>query len=485
MRIGHVTAGMPLALELAAAMVREQSCSTLATALETGQLRLSSRLRDLPERHRTIATVFDHSWDLLATGEQQVLAALSVFRGGFEVEAAQEVAYATPAILAGLLDKSWLYCHPGGRYDIHELVRQYASQQLFVCGKFDTVQKGYTQYFLRFTDKVKSGIESTHPVKWMTQVEQELDNLRAVLKWLTQHTPEDGLRMLLDLFTYWRSGGYFQEGYDWFIVALAHAQGVSPARCASAYTEAGHMAICLNKIEEAEALFTQSRLLYQQLDATDLSVAKGLALTLNRQSLGPLFRGNYPQVVHLGHQSLALAQQIGDQWRASSALFIVAEALYLQGLFAEAKSSYEESLILSKALGNLRSNGLRLIRLGQISCAQGELAQSTHLVKKGLMIATESHDLVGIGMALIGLAGIAASKREYQRATMLLAAKEEMTTINPIVRYWPMDRIENERTLAILHAQLDDATFAAAWAEGIAMTLEDAVAYALADPTSA
>ena len=88
-------------------------------------------------------------------------------------------------------------------------------------------------------------------------------------------------------------------------------------------------------------------------------------------------------------------------------------------------------------------------------------------------------------MALIGLAGIAASKREYQRATMLLAAKEEMTTINPIVRYWPMDRIENERTLAILHAQLDDATFAAAWAEGIAMTLEDAVAYALADPTSA
>jgi tetratricopeptide (TPR) repeat protein len=415
--------------------------------------------------------------------EQQVLAALSVFRGGFEVEAAQAVASATPAILAGLIDKSWLRSHPSGRYDVHELVRQYASQQLVLCSKFDTVQKNYAQYFLRFTDEAKSGIDGTQQTKWVPQVEQEIHNLRSVLKWLTLHTPEDGLRMILDLFMFWRSSGHFQEGYDWLTVALAHSEAVSPFTRASASIEAGFIAIGMNKINEAEQLFAQGLLLYQQLDATDPRVAKGVAHALNRQSLGPLFRGDYQQAIHLCRQSLALAQQVGDQWRVSSSLYFIGEALYHQGLFEQAKSSYEGSLSLCEAFGNLRSNGCRLVRLGHVACAQGDFVQANMLFKQGLMICSECHDRVGIGMALIGLASTAALRGAYHRAAVLTAAKEESARTNPVVRFWPLERMENERTLAILHAHLDDATFATAWAAGCAMSLEQTVAYALADPT--
>ena len=483
-RICAMTEGMPLALELAAAMTRTQPLVMLAGALSEGQAQLSSRLRDLPERHRTMTAVFDHSWQLLTPEEQQVLAALSVFRGGFVMEAAAQVANANPPILLALMDKSWLRCSPSGRYDIHELARQFANEQLISCGNFDKVQYVYTQYFLRFAHAAKLGLEDTKPNGWMLQVEQELDNLRAVLNWLTLYTPEDALRMISALFIFWRSSGHVQEGYDWFSVALAHSESVSPSVRAYACIEAGFLAICKNEIAEAEELFAKSLALYQQLDATNLDVAKGMAYALNRQSLGPLFRGDYQQAIHLCRQSLAVAQPIGELYRASQSLYFIGEALYLQGLFDQSQNAYEESQILQDASGNFSSEGMRFIRLGHVVCAQGNLAQADTLFKKGLIIVAKRHDQVGVGMALIGLARMAAIHGDYQRATILTAAKEEMLTVNPIVRFWPMDRIENERTLTILHAHMDDETFAAAWAEGLTMSVEQAIAYALADPTS-
>ncbi|MEZ4731002.1 MAG: BTAD domain-containing putative transcriptional regulator [Caldilineaceae bacterium] len=154
-----MTEGMPLALELAAAMTRTQPLVTLVRTLAEGQPQLSSRLRDLPERHRTMTAVFDHSWQLLAAEEQQVLAALSVFRGGFAMTAAEQVANANGAILMALIDKSWLRCSPNGRYEIHELARQYASQHLFAFNEFDAVQKRYTDYFLQLSEVAQSAME--------------------------------------------------------------------------------------------------------------------------------------------------------------------------------------------------------------------------------------------------------------------------------------------------------------------------------------
>ncbi|HMN28728.1 MAG TPA: BTAD domain-containing putative transcriptional regulator [Caldilineaceae bacterium] len=484
-RICRISEGMPLALELAAAAVREQSCLALAALLEQGQAHLAARLRDLPERHRTMAAVFEHSWRLLSVTEQQVLAALSVLRGGFEVKAAQAVAGATSAILAMLIDKSWLRCSPNGRYDIHELVRQYASEQLLVSGEFDKVQKRYTQYFLQFAATAESGLVGTQQITWMVRIEQEIDNVRSILQWLTMHKPEDALYMMLNLFWFFQSSGHLQEGYNWFTTALVSPASISALVYANSYNAAGFLAVCLNEIDEAEELFAQSFTLYQQLEPSDRLVAEGLALVLNRRSLVPLFRGDYVQTLDLCQQSLDVARTIGSQWQASLALFYAGEALYHQGLFAQSKSTYEESLLLCDAVGNRRSSGRRVVRLGHVACAQGDLVQAIMLFKKGLTVAAECQDRPGIGFAFVGLARTAAISGDYQRAALLLAAKEEMATISPVARFWPMDRMENERTLETLHTHLDDAAFATAWAEGAAMSIGEAVAYALAHSTSA
>ena len=480
-RICRISEGMPLALELAAAAVREQSCVALAAMLEQGQARLVARLRDLPERHRTMEAVFEHSWHLLSSVEQQVLAALSVFRGGFEVEAALAVASATSAILTTLVDKSWLRRNPNGRHDFHELVRQYTGKQLVVSGMFDVVQKNYTAYFLRLSDAAQAGMDGRQQSAWMTRIEHDIDNLRAVLHWFSLYDPGNGLDMTDNLFRLWQSRSYLQEGQKWYMVMLAHVESVSTALCAEAYDSAGHLAIMMNQIEEAAELLAQSFTLYQQLDTSDRHLAEGLASLSNHQAVVSLYRGDYQQAVQFCRQGLAFAQRSGSQPRTSAALFFAGEAFYLQGLFDEARHSFEEGRIIDDAGDNLRASGHSRVRLGHVACAQGDLMLAGALFIKGLRIANECHDLTGISMALIGLARTAALLGAYKQASVLTAAKEEVLAFNPIMRYWPMDRMENERTLTLLHTHLDEATFATAWSEGAAMSVEQAVAYALSD----
>ena len=477
--ICRTSEGMPLALELAAATLRQQSCVVLAAALKEGAATLAANLRDLPQRHRSIRAVFEHSWRLLSAAEQETFCAISVFRGGFLAEAAQEVAHSTPLLLAALIDKSLLRRSEAGRYDMHELVRQFAHEQLVASGAFPTAHAAYTQYFQILSEAAKSGLEGAKPSVWIARMEQEIDNLRAVLHWLIAHRPDEGLEMTLNLFWLWQSTKYIQEGCDWFASALVHA-GSSTLR-AQAYTQAGFLAICTNRIAEAEDLLARSFALYQTLDTSDPQAAEGLASVLNRQSLIPLFQGDYAETLRLTDQALALARQSGSKRQAGSALFFGAEALYHQGFFVEAQRRSEEDSRLKKAMGDLRSGGRTLMRLGHIACALGDLTEAITFFHEALQAAFDSRDQAGVCFALIGLARTAAAQGDYQRATALLAAKEEIAVFNPIARFWPLERKENEKVLALIHAHLDDAAFAAAWTAGCALSLEQAVAYALAD----
>ncbi len=482
-RICQLVEGMPLALELAAALVREQSCATIVATLEQGRLPAATPLHDRPDRHHSIEAVFAQSWRLLTLAEARVLRALSVFHGGFLIKSAQTVASATPAILAALVDKSLLRRNRAGRYDLHELVRQYANEQLELYSELEEMRARYTQYFLQLAKAAKVGLEGSQQIEWMARMEQEIDNLRAVLQWLTLYEPEAALHILLDLFWFWQTRGYIQEGCDWLAATLAHPTPISPYLRACACDVAGFLAICMNKIEEAEQRFAESLALYQKLDASDPQVGEGIAQVLARLSLGPLFRGDYEQAMMLSLQSLEMAQKIGSKWNASSALFYAGEAFYLQGLFTQAKSSYEESLVLSQAVGNLRSSGRRISRLGYVAYAQHELEQAIALFKQALIVGAEYWDRPGIGFALLGLAKTANAVGRHQRATFLVAATEATFATNPVVQFWPLIRKEHDLILATLHDHLDDATFAAAWAAGCALSLEQATAYALADET--
>ena len=129
-QICQLVAGLPLGIELAAAWVATLSCQEIAREIQRTMDFLASTARDMPDRHRSIRAAFEHSWVLLAPEEQRVLRNVAVFRGGFGREAAEYVAGATLPLLSALVSKSLLRRAPAGRYDLHDLVRQYALDQL-------------------------------------------------------------------------------------------------------------------------------------------------------------------------------------------------------------------------------------------------------------------------------------------------------------------------------------------------------------------
>lgn len=172
-RICHLVEGLPLALELAAAWVRQLTCAEIADEIERG-LRLLSGVRPGVERAGLYA-VFDRSWRQLSSEEQRLLAGLSVFRGGFDRDAAGEVAGASLTLLAGLVDKSLLRRGPDGRYAIHTLFRQYAAEQLADRGETESLQTSHLAYFVSLVERAERQRAR------LSRLSADQDNIRAAL----------------------------------------------------------------------------------------------------------------------------------------------------------------------------------------------------------------------------------------------------------------------------------------------------------------
>lgn len=486
LRIGRITEGMPLALELAAAALRSHSCTFVASTLESGQQLLSTQLRDLPERQRSMQTVFAHSMRLLAADEYQAFCALSLFRGGFTAHAAEEVASAPPQLVASLVDKSLLrvsHSHDHTpRYDMHELMRQFAERELEASGAATRVRERYHAYFTALARAASIGLVGAQPGPWVARLEPEIDNLRMVLQGLKHEAPADALRMAFDLYWFWHSRSYLQEGLDWFSSLSSLNPPVSSSLQADVYRATSFFALCLNRVEEAMAWISKSLTLYRTLDMTDRETAEGYVYALTRLSFTFLFRAEYDQALAVSHEARKLAQEMGSKRFTAMALFGAGEAYVMQERYDQAQQSYEESMPLIRASGDIRAIGHRLGRLANISAAQGNLEQARLLCRQALTTCTECQDHVGLTMALLVAVRLANLDGDFQRAALLLGATEIILDANPIVRTWPQDRRSYHASIALLRAQLDAGVFEQQWARGRALSLEQTVTLALSDP---
>ena len=193
-RICRLVDGLPLALELAAAWVRAVPCQTIADEIEHSIDILTSHQHDIPQRHRSIRAVFDHSWHLLSNEEQQVFCKLAVFRGGFTVDAAVQVAGASLSLLASLVDRSLLRFGETGRYDLHELVRQYAEERL----ETDTLREAHSQYYADFIHHRVEDLRGRRQVAAMSEVGNDFENIRTAWRWAVDHQQLDIIDQMID-----------------------------------------------------------------------------------------------------------------------------------------------------------------------------------------------------------------------------------------------------------------------------------------------
>jgi predicted ATPase/DNA-binding CsgD family transcriptional regulator len=176
-RICQLVGGMPLAIELSASWLKTLSCQEIIKEIKSGIDFLSTRTRNIPERHRSIRAVFDHSWSLLSSDEQAVFPHLSVFRGGFTRDAAQKVAGADLMILSGLVEKSMVRRDSIGRYDVHELLRQYAEEKLEAVGETETIVLAYLSYFADFMREHAIDIKGRQQLDGLNEIEDDWDNI--------------------------------------------------------------------------------------------------------------------------------------------------------------------------------------------------------------------------------------------------------------------------------------------------------------------
>ena len=197
-RICQLVEGIPLALELAAGWVRTLPCTAIAVEIERHLDFLSTEVQDIPERHRSMRAVFSHSWRLLFEEERLVFQQLAVFRGSFDREAAESVAGASLPMLAAFVDKSLLRQTSSGRYDMHELLRQFAEDQLRLAGGLDSAFTHHSRYYLELLAQREADLKGRCQFEVLAAIKAEFENIRAAWIWAVDHAQVNVLNRSLE-----------------------------------------------------------------------------------------------------------------------------------------------------------------------------------------------------------------------------------------------------------------------------------------------
>lgn len=428
LRICQLVEGLPLGIELAAAGVRHYTYQEIVVQIEQGIDILASTWRNVPRRHRSLRAVFDQSWGLLSSEAQQALRQMAVFRGGFAAPAASQVAGASPEILHALVDRSLLRWNAplegAKRFDLHELLRQYAYERLVEAGEEQTARARHLNFFLELAETGRPGLDGAEAPAWMERLENEMDNFRAALDWslLNEGSRLAGLRLASALAEFWGRKGHLNEGRDYLEALLAKLELDTGTRDrphqsvrARGLCAAGNMALIQGGLAEAHAHFeaslNASQALGEQTIAADALL--GLGATAWAQA-------DYDFARDCCEASLRLYRASGDGHGSAMALRRLGQVLRIQGQYASAVACYQQSQELFRKTGDQRGIAQTLASLGLMARLQGNLDQAQSLAEESLTLRRSLKDTLGISFSLINLGTIAYLRGESQQARAYL-----------------------------------------------------------------
>ncbi len=207
-RICMMTAGLPLAIELAASWLKGLSVTHIAQEIQRNLDFLSTTTRNVEERHRSMRAVFDQSWTFLSDNERLIFARLSVFAGGFDRDAAEQVADASFSSLASLVEKSLVQMDSAGRFRMHELLRQYGMEQLEAYGEIEATYARHSRYFAQLMLKHEAALKQPQQLETVRAIERDFDNIRLAWEWSAKNQQMTHLHAMLNglyLFGFLRS----------------------------------------------------------------------------------------------------------------------------------------------------------------------------------------------------------------------------------------------------------------------------------------
>jgi non-specific serine/threonine protein kinase len=476
-RICKLVEGMPLGILLAASWVEMLAPEEIAKEIEKDLDFLETEQRDLPDRQHSMRAVFDYSWNLLTPGEQEVFKKLSVFRGGFTREAAQQVTNATLRELMGLVNKSLLHRAPTGRYDMHELLRQYARDRLLDTHDDARVRDRHLDYFIKWSEGADKQLKGPNQREWLSRMEFELDNFRVSLEWSQKPEcdPESGLRLVAAVLWFWWLHGHFEEAKQWIERTLARSTSRQTSAMAHVLSWAGiFLSGQPDQFEKAMSFLEDSLRI-----GRDLNDKASISWALMMMARVAEHKGDSVSAMAFGEEALKVSRELGETWYICFALERLGEAVRLKGDYDRAATLYEESLGIAQRIGVEREIATLLHNLGHVSLQQGDLVRATERFWKSLLIAKEIGEGRRIIMCLEGIAGAIVRAGELERAARLFAATAQLRHALG-ADFEAADHVAYLRDVAPLQRK----RFEMAWEEGRAMTLEQAIELALSDEAS-
>ena len=389
-RICRLVEGMPLGILLAASWMEMLAPEEIATEIEKSLDFLETRQRDLPDRQHSMRAVFDYSWKLLTPGEQNVFMKASVFRGGFTREAAQQVTGTSLRDLMGLVDKSLLQRNPYGRYDMHELLRQYAREKLLASNENEQTHTRHLDFFLQLAEEAEPKIRGPEQHDWLKRLDFEHDNLRAALEWsLNEGCVQKGLRLANALIWFWDIRAYWREGMETTRKLLMQPEALPRTLLrANALLTAATLSGSLPTRELQQQYYEESiNISREQGDAGKWTLAMGLGLAGFE-----IFGGDLVTAGSMVEEGLTIARSLEDQWFVA---FNLAHAGYFSVAkldHVEAQKLLEESLELFQSLGDRRWSAIVSSAIAHEDIRQGDFAGARLRFQQTLPFLREERD---------------------------------------------------------------------------------------------
>jgi predicted ATPase/class 3 adenylate cyclase len=508
--------GLPLAIELAAPHLRMMPPQAILSRLEKQLLLLTGGQRDLPRRHQALRECIAWSYNLLQPEEQQLLRRLAVFAGSFTTNAIaphvhNDEACSAEAALAALvrmnLVKRVNYKNDS-RFIMLQRIREFALEQLEASGEAAIWRHHHADYFLRFAQTAESKLTGEEQNEWLARLDREQHNLRAALGWALECEPETALRLAGSLCYYWEIRAWITEGRRWLQEALDKNRNATPALRARVLSEAGRLAWHQGDNNQSTKLLEESLALHRTL-SDDKSIAIDtcrLAMTFMHQ--GNLagasalleeslaisdklqdkvcmlqvrlilqeisFHNNPGKLRRLCEEGLSLARELGDERAIACSIMNSGFAEYHDENYDEARRLFSESLEISRRLDEKRYITHTNYALAKALIRSGQWKKAFPLLQQTLEMLYEFRIPWGIPYALSALGYIAAERDHWEFAVQLFGATQVMFDA-PDATLLPEFVEEYKCYVARAREALDKITFDAAWKEGVALSLEDAL----------
>jgi predicted ATPase len=500
--ICHRLDGLPLAIELAAARIKLLSPAALLVRLTSRLQLLVGGPRDLPARQQTLRDTIAWSYDLLTDAEKALFRRLSVFAGGCTLEAVEAVCSdlieesgelplpsdqqpvcsatsTTPGerwleAVAGLVNQSLLQRdeEPEGepRFRMLETIREYSQECLSATGEAKITHERHAGYFLQLAEQTEPELNGPRQAELLARLEREHDNIQAALAWYhARGAIEVGLRLATALTFFWDWRAHNREGREHLQSLLDRADAGLPLRLrARTLSALGHLAARARDEAVSQRFQEEAIALWRQLGEP-----RAILDDLWRRHHLAVMRGDLVTSVRLHRERLSILEQMDDPPRLCEARNQLGLGLAFFGEYEESRALLEQALVQSREIGHAHMTAIVMSSLGTLSFLEGKLDDADRWLHDGLVLSRD-----GI-WELEFMAAAAAARGNFIRAVRLYGAVAAAQTSLGSGPDRPHRRIPHERSLTAARAALGEAAFAAVWAEGQALTLEEACAEAL------